>query len=103
MIAEEREQEGMAKRVNPVVELDTDQVEALFGKALNEGESATVTVTVNTISDAGNYELAVDREEASEEASEEDEDAEADRMLGYPRSKLFPKPKGPTVSASDLI
>lgn len=99
MIAEEREQEGMAKRVNPVVELDTDQVEALFGKALNEGESATVTVTVNTISDAGNYELAVDREEASEE----DEDAEADRMLGYPRSKLFPKPKGPTVSASDLI
>lgn len=99
MISEEREQEGMAKRVNPMVELDTDQVEALFGKALNEGESATVTVTVNTISDAGNYELSVDREDTSEE----DEDAEADRMLGYPRSKLFPKPKGPAVSASDLI
>ena len=94
---DERDPDGVPSRVSPVVELDTDQVEAMFGRALNEGESASVTVTVSRVSDSGNYELEVDREDTS------DDDAKVDAALGYPRSKLFPKPPAPKLSASDLI
>lgn len=90
-------EEGMAKRVNPVVEVDSDQMEAMFGRLLEEGESGTVTFTVVRSMDSGNYELEVDREESS------DEDAEADKALGYPRSVLFPKKPAPDISAQSLI
>lgn len=86
-----------AKRVRPVVELDSDQMEALFGRLPEEGESLEATVTVTRVRDSGNYELEVDREEPSSD------DEITDAALGYPRSKLFPRPASPDVSAKTIL
>lgn len=91
------DKQDMPTRAIPVVELDEDQTEALFGRLPSEGDSANITLSVSEVMDSGNYKFDITRDSDSDE-----EDELSDEALGYPRSKLVKPKPAPPISAADL-